>query len=59
MPGANKALYSQWQNNTHETWYKDPGLKRVGLICFVCYFGIFTSPSHSAHAPPALPARRG
>lgn len=51
MAPTNKAAYAQWQNNTHPSWWKDPGLKRVGLICFFCYFGIFTSEHDSVLWP--------
>jgi len=38
-----KPLYTTWQNNTHEKWWKDPGLKRTAYYCFVLYFAIFAS----------------
>ncbi|OXG77987.1 hypothetical protein C345_06405 [Cryptococcus neoformans A2-102-5] len=46
MPGvivsADSALYSTWQNNTHKSWYRDPGLRKSMISVFVLYLVVFT-----------------
>lgn len=33
--------YKVWKNNTHEKWWKDPGLRKNVAWCTVLYCGIF------------------
>ncbi|ORY91580.1 general substrate transporter [Leucosporidium creatinivorum] len=37
-----KATYADWANNTHSSWWKDPGLRRCTLYCVLLFFGIFS-----------------
>lgn len=34
--------YATWQNNTHEKWWKDPGLRANVMCCVVLYLGIYS-----------------
>ncbi|KAK7469135.1 hypothetical protein VKT23_003626 [Stygiomarasmius scandens] len=33
--------YKDWKNNTHEVWWKDPGLRANVAWCIVLYCGLF------------------
>jgi len=35
-------IYTTWQNNTNPTWWKDKGLRKMMLDCFVVYAASFT-----------------